>query len=272
MVLSNDFVRSRLESLRALKEDRNRRRNASSVQKESYLPLSFQHLFDDATQWAKEKQSAYVEQTKLPLLFESYVTSQFDTVASEGDKKVANIKRDIGNCSPSPTPRQWQMLDTFMQVSAPWYYGDEWLLNQDDILQRNGWQKYDGIMAVQLERKAGKSTMLSFSCLGDLLNMPNSKIALISRTQPQAQIILFLVIDLLRRHPRREEFKIKYNKTQLVLATGSEERILTAYSGDPNVSRGWGEWKGPPSQAGTLLFKLAFELRASPRFAVLLLF
>lgn len=122
-------------------------------------------------------------------------------------------------------------------MSAPWYYGDEWILNQDEILQRNGWQKYDGIMAVQLERKAGKSTTLAFSCLGDLLNIPGAKIALISRTREQAQIILFLVIDLLRRHPRREEFKIKYNKTQLILSTGAEERILTAYSGDPNVSR-----------------------------------
>lgn len=118
MVLIDDFVRSRLESLRALKEDKRRQKETSmsDVQKSSYLPISFHHLFDDSRQWAKEIQETFVDQTKLPLLYESYVTTKFDAVKSQGDQTVANIRRDIGNCKPSPKPRQWQMLDNFMQV------------------------------------------------------------------------------------------------------------------------------------------------------------
>ena len=120
MVLSTDFVRSRLESLRALREDRRRQKETRvatpAVRKDAYLPISFHHIFDDSTQWAKETQETFVEQTRLPLLYESYVTTKFDAVKSEGDQKVANIRRDIGNCKPSPKPRQWQMLDNFMQV------------------------------------------------------------------------------------------------------------------------------------------------------------
>ncbi len=227
------------------------------MDKTKYVSISFEPIFAGAKQWAQKTEAVYRSQLYPPEVHDSYDSEKFDDINSSGDKLLASMECDICNCRPPPVSKQWRMIKTFWNVSGPWYFGDEWILHKAEIMERHNWIEYDGILAVQMERKSGKSTGLAYSVLADVLNVADAKIALISGTREQAQIILFLIIDFFRRHPRKGDFKAKFNKREFGLETSRDRRIVTAYSGDPNVSTTGGEGRGirrresPPPCSGT---------------------
>lgn len=208
----------------------------STTKRQHYKPITYQSYFDSIARWSTGLVERFEQRTFIPTAAQSYANAQYDSRTLQGDEVIRNTRRDFLACSPPPTSVQKRMFETYLQVKAPRIYGAEWESDKCAILKRNAWREYDGILLTLTGRKEGKSTGLAQNCLSTVLNVPNWRIAVFSRTREQAQIILLLVIHMFRKHPRAAEFKATFSKREFTISTATDTRTITAYSGDANVS------------------------------------
>lgn len=158
---------------------------------------------------------------------------------SSGHEIVRQMRLDINRFHQSPTDFQRELIDFTMQLAGPRIYGLEWKTNQLAIKRYNNWTGvFHGIGAVMTGRKEGKSTGLALAAALIMFNIPRVRIALFSKTQAQAGIILGMAKDLLANHARSTQFKLDGNKevnSIRHMETG-DFRVVTAYSGSADVS------------------------------------
>ena len=176
--------------------------------------------------------------TRAQMLSSPLLRQMYEPLSS-GHAIVRQMQLDIDGFSPQPTDFQRQVIDFTTQLSAPRIYGREWKTNQLSIKRINGWtETYHGIGALMTGRKEGKSTGLAMVTVISLFNIPSGKIALFSKTQQQARIILGMAKELAQAHARNGEFRIDTNKDEILVThiATKNRRICTAYSGSADVS------------------------------------
>jgi len=159
---------------------------------------------------------------------------------SNGHEIVRQMRLDINNFTQiKPTDFQRELVEFVIELAAARIYGREWKTNQLAIKRYNNWTGvFHGIGAVMTGRKEGKSTGLALAAALIMFNIPRVRIALFSKTQAQAGIILGMAKDLLANHARSTQFKLDGNKevnSIRHMETG-DFRVVTAYSGSADVS------------------------------------
>ena len=205
-----------------------------------------------ALHWRDRQLSEYEPRsflmTRAQMLGSPLLRQMYEPLSS-GHSIVRQMQQDIEGFSPQPTDFQRQVIDFTTQLSAPRIYGREWKTNQLAIKRINGWtETYHGIGALMTGRKEGKSTGLAMVTVISLFNIPSGKIALFSKTQQQARIILGMAKELAQAHARSGDFRIDTNKDEILVThiATKNRRICTAYSGSADVSFFcFCLWRGP---------------------------
>lgn len=258
----------RLNHLIQAEQEQQRHAQAQAVRKEQTRAEVWQFLrqckpsaapakaFQPAMHWRHRQLDEYAPRsflmTRAQMLGSPMLRQMYEPMSS-GHAIVRQMQQDIEGFTPQPTDFQRQVIDFTTQLSAPRIYGREWKTNQLSIKRINGWtETYHGIGALMTGRKEGKSTGLAMVTVISLFNIPSGKIALFSKTQQQARIILGMAKELAQAHARSGDFRIDTNKDEILVThiATKNRRICTAYSGSADVSECFKSvcfclWRGP---------------------------
>lgn len=151
---------------------------------------------------------------------------------------IDRIRADALQFTPRPHAFQIDLIEFWLELGAPYIYGEFWQTDYISIKKRNGWiTPNNGVGAVRSGRKDGKSTGIAMCVTLGLFNLTSYTIALFAKVREQSRIILGLVIELSRTHPRYSEFYVpRPSRDRFIIRGGAnDERVVQAHSGDPNV-------------------------------------
>ena len=198
-------------------------------------------LFGVAEKWIARETEVYRQMGGLrmldEILMDPIMAHQLRPV-NAGDEIVYQSRQDVDGFTPVPSDFQREWLEFSMQLKGRRIYGPEWKSNQIAIKQRNNWTvQSNGLGGTMTGRKEGKSTAMAMDVIVTMFNIPSVEIALFSRTQKQARIILNMAKVLGNNHARAAEYKLEPYKDEIRithLPTGNM-RLCTAYSGDADV-------------------------------------
>ena len=200
--------------------------------------LSYRSYVARATQWAAQLDADYTRNVSLMTVDQMVARPDLSPeLLGEGDEVVRQMRSDMNQLRPEPTDFQRSIIETVIEMMAPRIYGELWKTDELAIKRRNGWtNEYHGIGAVLTGRKEGKSTALAMSVVIVMLNIRAVRIALFSKTKPQACIILNMAKPILAAHPRSAAFKMSTSAQTIVALGGpNDERHAQAYTGTADV-------------------------------------
>lgn len=171
-------------------------------------------------------------------MFSSAATITLSGSIYERHSIVDKIRADALLFTPRPREFQIDMIEFWLELSAPRIYGEFWQTDYVAIKKRNGWETPNiGIGAIRSGRKDGKSTGLAFCVALALFNFPKAKWALHAVVHEQSRIVLGMASQVARCHPRAGEFTLPRASRNVfrVINRVDDVRIATAYSGNETV-------------------------------------
>lgn len=209
---------------------------------ETPLPVSYASLLKKAENCVTRRERRFARMAgALWSPAEMYASPLFQRGSDSLEDRhaiVDRIRADTQHFKPRPHAFQIEVIEFWLELSAPYIYGEFWQTNYVDIRTRNGWSTpNNGIGAVRSGRKDGKSTAIAMCVVLGLFNLPNYTIALFAKVHKQSRIILGMALQLARTHPRAKEFIIPRPSCDkfTVRVSLEDERVVSAHSGDPEV-------------------------------------
>lgn len=208
--------------------------------------VSFDTLFRKADEYLGRHAKRYAQLTsRLWTPAELFTSPLFDRgLASVAERHaiIDRIRDDAKHFRVSgghgPNAFQIELIEFWLELSAPYIYGEFWQTDYVAIKQRNGWNTpNNGIGAVRSGRKDGKSTGIAMCVVLGMMNLPNYEVALFARVHKQSRIILGMAIQLAYAHPRFREFYMpRPSKDHFELHLGkNDRRMVIAHSGSETV-------------------------------------
>ena len=151
--------------------------------------------------------------------------------------RITSVLADVEGFTLMPRPFQLRIVDLWLELSAPVWFGNSWQARGEEIRTRFAWRnEHIGIGAVQSGRKDGKSTGGAFTAALGLLNVPNYSIHVFSTKLEQSMIILNMTYRLLLGHERVGDFRVKASETKLsVEFSKTDVRTMEAMSSNITV-------------------------------------